>query len=1020
MTLQYQFTLVSDAYSYVGDTITWRMQATNLGTDTKIVDFDFHEPYVMVAADITTGTPVLSGGATSAGNRHTLPNGGKVIVDYTAIAPNRDQCNLRAILQTTVVETVPVQVRAVPLATVTLNNPVKHYHNSEVVRLNHYSDRDLEVYADMGDTIFDEWLERFDNPVTEARMADARDSGIDYASFIGTGTGSATPGATSFSALTDTPNSLAGLALQVLRVNAASSAVEAVQLAAAITSFDNTTAAIAGNPANVQAAIEALKALTDNLPNQLQAADIAARDALGAQPNSTIVHVADASADPGVTAGWAKYQYLGGGWEFYLSQEDISIVALTLAQVLDGADTQTGTVSGQQLNELVGIRKWQGTVAYAAGDLVSHSGVIYRNIAANTGTAPPNPGIWLELAPDPLTVAELTNRTSTAEGLVSPANLDAVVGVKNYLATNDYAPGEHVSHGGRIWTAVAAHNSAAPVTPGTNPAVWDPVGANELALAQLQAGTDAAEGTVSAANVHAINGMQLWNNVRSYQLNELVTHAGLVYRAKQVNTAQTPTVATNADWEVMWHLPIGTATNDGQIVRYVAATNTWAIGDEYGYRFGSAVSGNLTAAFENWYAASGTGYTVTLPADAVGTTGRVRIENAALTGPITIAVAAGESLNGTPDDTFSMPLHFGSVSAVKTGAGSWRVYREDPPESLQSWQAGVTYASGDLVERNGMLWTAQTGTTNNDPTGDDGTNWKLHRLAGWFDPKGNLVANTAPIWGGLYVADTTGGSFAIPAPAIDQLGGRIRIMVIGNGQVTVTGVVGAPQVLEGAGTTYDLVDAGAAGVYVTKTSAIDQRTVALSPDNKPVVNVARLVTAATTLDLADVPAEAGHNYFIELAPNTVLTVPGITDPISHTGPNNEIVHLVSTGTASEVRIMGNSAAANTPVVAGAFSHFFTGSAEQQTFTPAETGTYRKVDRLGSTNNNCYVNVGTTAGADQIFNGGSNRLSNANGPTLTHVRVAEFALTAGTTYHLTQYWGGGTSYGTCYTTIERVA
>lgn len=78
--------------------------------------------------------------------------------------------------------------------------------------------------------------------------------------------------ALNFVGLTDTPNDLTGLALQIMRVNAAEDAIEAVALAASLVSFDNATANLAGAPATSQAAIEALKALLDEQPTQVTAA----------------------------------------------------------------------------------------------------------------------------------------------------------------------------------------------------------------------------------------------------------------------------------------------------------------------------------------------------------------------------------------------------------------------------------------------------------------------------------------------------------------------------------------------------------------------------------------------------------------------------------------------------------------------------------------------------------------------------------------------------------------------------
>jgi len=141
---------------------------------------------------------------------------------------------------------------------------------------------------------------------------------------------------TTFIGNSDTINAYTGLANQFLRVNVAENAVEAIALIASLVVFDNSTANLAGTPSNVQAAIEAIKNLIDNQPDQLGVADIPARDALTSKQaeDGTIVHVIDASADATVTAGWAKYQRIGGAWFKYLSLEELqSIATITDAQL---------------------------------------------------------------------------------------------------------------------------------------------------------------------------------------------------------------------------------------------------------------------------------------------------------------------------------------------------------------------------------------------------------------------------------------------------------------------------------------------------------------------------------------------------------------------------------------------------------------------------------------------------------------------------------------------------------------
>lgn len=169
-----------------------------------------------------------------------------------------------------------------------------------------------------------------------------------------------------FLANTDTFNSFAGLALQVLRVNAATDAVEAIELAAALVAYDNATSNITGNPATTQAAIDALKALIDNQPQQTSVADFASLPDPATVQDGSIIHVIDASGDTNVTTGWAKYQEIGDVWFKYVAQEDFNVLAITPAQLLDVTDEIEGTVNSKKLFDREQARK--GTGAETGGE----------------------------------------------------------------------------------------------------------------------------------------------------------------------------------------------------------------------------------------------------------------------------------------------------------------------------------------------------------------------------------------------------------------------------------------------------------------------------------------------------------------------------------------------------------------------------------------------------------------------------------------------------------------------------
>ncbi len=236
---------------------------------------------------------------------------------------------------------------------------------------------------------------------------------------------------TNFLANTDTFNSFAGLTLQVLRVNAAEDAVEAIALAANLVAYDNTTATITGNPATTQAAIDALKALIDAQPLQTSVATFGDLPDPTTVSDGAIVHVIDASGDATITAGWAKYQEIGDAWFKYLSLEDLqSIATITDAQIQDITDTTVGAINGgKQLFDreqaLKGVaanfddadadyevaKAWDGKTISDQIKMISHTplpaadatlelGYSYYGRVGNTYTIPdpgPNDPIYFEI-----------------------------------------------------------------------------------------------------------------------------------------------------------------------------------------------------------------------------------------------------------------------------------------------------------------------------------------------------------------------------------------------------------------------------------------------------------------------------------------------------------------------------------------------------------------------------------------------------------------------------------------------
>jgi hypothetical protein len=111
---------------------------------------------------------------------------------------------------------------------------------------------------------------------------------------------------------------------------------------------------ILGNSTNVEDALVWLKHQIDALPDQIA---VATYDDLPSTADAnTIAHVSDASGDSNVESGWAKYQFINGAWELYLTQGDTNVVALTDTEVADESSTKSGTISGSQLAYVIDER----------------------------------------------------------------------------------------------------------------------------------------------------------------------------------------------------------------------------------------------------------------------------------------------------------------------------------------------------------------------------------------------------------------------------------------------------------------------------------------------------------------------------------------------------------------------------------------------------------------------------------------------------------------------------------------
>lgn len=206
-----------------------------------------------------------------------------------------------------------------------------------------------------------------------------------------------------FLKLTDTVASYAGLAGRMVAVNVAEDGLEALELVAAIVAYDDTVSQLPGTPTHAQAAIEAVTSLVKNLPAQVPYADVAAANAdVGNQPDETIAHIADGSADPNVTAGWVKYQKIGGAWTYFLSQEDTNVIALTQNELDNAVNDITGTITSRQLHDLIGATAHTVATEYSVGDMVTSGGKVWTAVAASgPATAPVAPGtatgVWRDI-----------------------------------------------------------------------------------------------------------------------------------------------------------------------------------------------------------------------------------------------------------------------------------------------------------------------------------------------------------------------------------------------------------------------------------------------------------------------------------------------------------------------------------------------------------------------------------------------------------------------------------------------
>ena len=80
----------------------------------------------------------------------------------------------------------------------------------------------------------------------------------------------------------------------------------------------------------------------------------------------------------------------------------------------------------------------------------------------------------------------------------------------------------------------------------------------------------------------------------------------------------------------------------------------------------------------------------------------------------------------------------------------------------------------------------------------------------------------------------------------------------------------------------------------------------------------------------------------------------------------------------------------------------------QTYVPTYSGLYIFSYDLIDTDNQVTANLGTAPGTSDVFNGGALRLGNLDNERKSY--QAEVMLTAGTTYYIFSFVGGGTTFG----------
>lgn len=259
-----------------------------------------------------------------------------------------------------------------------------------------------------------------------------------------------------------------------------------------------------------------------------------------------------------------------------------------------------------------------------------------------------------------------------------------------WASATGYTAGDTAAHAGASWFCTADHTADTATEPGAGASwttVWDLLAAKGDTGATGPAGADGADGATGPQGPQGLAGTDgtdgaegvsfvwrgAWAGATAYALIDVVGHAGASYICTSAHTADAPTEpGVGASWSGSWDLmaEAGDLTAQGtlgsgpavlahRVINSQAGAYTLALADE-----GASVHMTSTSAA-----------TLTVPAEAtVAFPVCTEIEVIALgAGPITIAAAAGVTLNGVAGGSADIAAQWLGAVLRKYAADTWLV-----------------------------------------------------------------------------------------------------------------------------------------------------------------------------------------------------------------------------------------------------------------------------------------------------------------------------------------------------------